>query len=61
MFRENLIDAAKKFGVTFNERQLNQFEIFYNAVIDYNEKINLTTIIDEKNFAVKHVIDSLTV
>ena len=61
MFRENLIDAAEKFGVTFNERQLNQFEIFYNAVIDYNEKINLTTIIDEKNFAVKHVIDSLTV
>jgi len=61
MFRENLIDAAKKFGVTFDERQLNQFEIFYNAVIDYNEKVNLTTITDEKNFAVKHVIDSLTV
>ena len=61
MFRENLIDAANKFGVAFNERQLNQFEIFYNAVIDYNSKVNLTTITDEKDFAVKHVIDSLTV
>lgn len=61
MFRENLIDAAEKFGVTFDERQLNQFEIFYNSVIDYNEKINLTTITDAKEFAVKHVIDSLTV
>ena len=61
MFREILIDAAKKFGITFNERQLNQFEIFYNAVIDYNSKVNLTAITDEKDFAVKHVIDSLTV
>ena len=59
MFREFLIDAAQKFGVTFNERQLNQFEIFYKAVVEYNEKINLTAIVEEKDFAVKHIIDSL--
>ena len=61
MFREFLIDAAQKFGVTFDERQLNQFEIFYKAVVEYNEKINLTAIVEEKDFAVKHIIDSLTV
>ena len=61
MFREILNDAAQKFGVTFNERQLNQFEIFYKAVVDCNEKINLTAIVGEKDFAVKHIIDSLTV
>ena len=61
MFREILIDAAQKFGVNFNERQLEQFEIFYNLIVDWNTKINLTAIVDEKDFAVKHVIDSLTV
>ena len=61
MFREILIDAAKKFGLTFNDRQLEQFEIFYRMVVDWNTKINLTTLVDEKDFAIKHVIDSLTV
>ena len=61
MFQEILCDAAQKFGVNFTERQLAQFEIFYNLIVDWNTKINLTAIVDEKDFAVKHVIDSLTV
>jgi len=61
MFQEILRDAAQKFGVNFTERQLAQFEIFYNLIVDWNTKINLTAITDAKDFAVKHVIDSLTV
>lgn len=61
MFREFLIDAAKKFGLNFTDGQIEQFEIFYRMVVDWNTKINLTTITDEKDFAIKHVIDSLTV
>ena len=61
MFQEILCDAAQKFGVNFTERQLAQFEIFYNLIVDWNTKINLTAIVDAKDFAVKHVIDSLTV
>ena len=61
MFKEILIDAAQKFGLNFDERQLEQLEIFYNLIVDWNKKINLTALVDEKDFAVKHVIDSLTV
>ncbi len=61
MFREILNDAAQKFGVALTERQLEQFEIFYKLIVDWNAKINLTAIVDEKDFAVKHVIDSLSV
>ena len=56
MLREILAANA-----SLNENQLNQFEKFYAAVIEWNAKINLTAITDEKDFAVKHVLDSLTV
>ena len=48
-------------NLNLTARQLNQFEKFYAAVIECNAKINLTAITDEKDFAVKHVLDSLTV
>ena len=61
MFREILFEVTKNFGLELNDRQLEQFEIFYNMIVDWNTKINLTAIVDAKDFAVKHVIDSLTV
>ncbi|MBR5914010.1 MAG: 16S rRNA (guanine(527)-N(7))-methyltransferase RsmG [Selenomonadaceae bacterium] len=61
MFKEILSAAAQISGLTFTERQLEQFEIFYNLIVDWNTKINLTAIVNAKDFAVKHVIDSLTV
>ena len=61
MFREILNDVAQKFGLALTERQIEQFEIFYKLIVDWNKKINLTAIVDEKNFAVKHVIDSISV
>lgn len=60
MFREILSANAKTFGVELSEMQLEQFEIFYKFVIEWNEKINLTAITSEKDFAVKHIIDSLS-
>lgn len=61
MFQEILLNATKNFGIDLNVRQVEQFEIFYNMIVDWNSKINLTAIVDAKDFAVKHVIDSLTV
>ena len=60
MFREILSECAKKFGVELFKTQLEQFEIFYKLVVEWNEKINLTAITDEKEFAVKHIIDSIS-
>ncbi|MBQ9488210.1 MAG: 16S rRNA (guanine(527)-N(7))-methyltransferase RsmG [Selenomonadaceae bacterium] len=61
MFKEILNDAAQKFGVALDDVQLERFEIFYKLIVEWNAKINLTAIVDEKDFAVKHVIDSLSV
>ena len=46
--------------VNLRDEQLKQFQKFYEMVIEWNTKINLTAITDEKEFAIKHVMDSLT-
>ena len=61
MFKKILSDAAQKVFVELDTIQLERLEIFYKMIVDWNTKINLTSITDEKDFAVKHVIDSLTV
>ena len=42
----------------------NKIEIFYKymkQIIEWNEKINVTAITDEKEFIRKHFVDSLTI
>ena len=60
MFQKILSASAKIFGLEFSDAQLEQFEIFYKLVVEWNEKINLTAITEEKDFAVKHIIDSVS-
>lgn len=38
-----------------------KFYDYMNLIIEWNEKINLTAIKDEKEFLVKHFVDSLTI
>ena len=47
----NLIDIK-------NSNYLNLFEIYYNELIDYNEKVNLTAITDKQDVYIKHFLDS---
>lgn len=54
MFRE----ALATFGL--DTAQIERFEEFYRLVIEQNRVMNLTTITDPHEFAVKHIIDSLT-
>ena len=60
IFTEILSDVSKKFSLELTEKQLSQFEIFYKFVVEWNQKINLTAITSEKDFAVKHILDSLS-
>ena len=60
MFRDDLAQAAKIFGLEFNDAQLKKFERFYQLVVEQNKFMNLTTITEPHEFAVKHVIDSLS-
>jgi len=58
---EKLIAGAGKLGIELNARQVKQFELYYQELIEWNKKINLTAITDYSSVQVKHFLDSLTI
>lgn len=57
---ELFIEETKKLGINLTEKELDQLEKYYNLLITWNEKINLTRIIEKKDVYLKHFYDSLT-
>ena len=60
MFRDEMKKAAEDFGLTLSENQLAQFTRYYELLVEWNEKMNLTAITEEHEVAVKHMVDSLS-
>lgn len=60
-FKENIKEKAIASNIHINDNNIEKFYIYMKEIIDWNEKINVTAITDEKEFIVKHFIDSLTV
>jgi 16S rRNA (guanine527-N7)-methyltransferase len=55
-------EALSKLSKTVvTDKQMQDFAIFYEAVITYNEHTNLTTITKEEDFMIKHIIDSVSI
>lgn len=47
--------------IELSSKQIKQFEMYSNLLIEWNEKINLTAITEKEEIILKHFIDSLTV
>ena len=60
MNKEKFIAETKKLGINLTEEQLNKLDQFYNLLIEWNEKINLTRITTKEDVYLKHFYDSLT-
>ena len=58
-FTEALRAAAAAAGIALSEAQLAAFTRYYELLIAWNEKMNLTAITAPGEVAVKHIIDSL--
>lgn len=54
------IEETKKLGLNLTDKQLSQLEEYYNLLIEWNAKINLTRIIKKEDVYLKHFYDSLT-
>ena len=60
MNKEEFIEEVRKLGIDLNKKQLEQLQLYYELLIDYNSKINLTSITKEEDVYLKHFYDSLT-
>ena len=50
-----------KLGIEINEKQKNQFQRYYELLVEWNEKINLTAITEKEAVYLKHFYDSATI
>jgi len=57
---ELFIEETKKLGIVLTDQQLSQLEKFYELLISWNEKMNLTRITEKEEVYLKHFYDSLT-
>ena len=60
MFKQELRQAAESYGLPLTEEQLSRFERYYELLIEWNQKMNLTAITEPREVAVKHMIDSFS-
>ena len=43
-------------GITLSSRQLEQFKIYFETLVEWNEKMNLTAITEKEEVYLKHFL-----
>ena len=54
-------DLLKEIDIELSVKQLEQFEIYFNFLVEYNNYVNLTAITEEEDVYIKHFYDSILV
>jgi 16S rRNA (guanine527-N7)-methyltransferase len=57
---EKLKSGTQRLGINLTPLQLGQFEDYYRQLIDWNKRINLTSVTDYEEVQIKHFLDSLS-
>lgn len=60
-FEKVFLEETKDLNIEFNKEQIEAFYKYMKEIIEWNDKINVTAITDEKMFIVKHFADSLAI
>jgi 16S rRNA (guanine527-N7)-methyltransferase len=60
LYMEKLKAGAKKLGLQLTPGQLEQYETYYQELMAWNKRVNLTAITDYEEVQIKHFLDSLT-
>lgn len=60
-FKNLLSKELEELSINITDAQTKQFYTYMNLLIEWNNKINLTAIVDEKEIINKHFTDSLTI
>lgn len=60
IFSDYVKAHTNTYGLDLTDTQIDQLQRFYEQVVTTNEHMNLTGITDPEEFALKHVVDSLS-
>lgn len=55
-----MVDGLKALGIDVSEEKLKKLGVFKEIMLQWNEKINLTSITEEREIYIKHFLDSVT-
>ena len=58
---ELILNSAAKINIKLDKNMLKQFKEYKTLLLEWNKRINLTSILDEKEIILKHFIDSISV
>lgn len=61
MNEEDFIKELEKINIRLTELQKEQLKKYFELLVEWNKKINLTRIIEKKDVYLKHFYDSLTI
>ena len=56
-----LTKKVKELSIILNDKQIQQFEQYYNILVEWNKVMNLTAITEYEEVVEKHFLDSLTI
>lgn len=56
-----LRDVSAKWGIELTPAQLEKFQLYFEVLVDWNQRVNLTAIIDYEEVQIRHFADSLAV
>lgn len=55
-----LIDGAQKMGINLHKEQIKKFSRYLELLIQWNQKINLTSLKTPREIIIKHFLDSIS-
>jgi 16S rRNA (guanine527-N7)-methyltransferase len=58
---KHLTDALDDMGIGYDPEMLEKFQRYMELILEWNEKVNLTSITDREEFIQKHYIDSVAI
>lgn len=60
MTETEFLNALKDQGIELSPKQIGQFKKYYDMLVEWNQKINLTAVTELKEVYLKHFYDSIT-
>ena len=58
---KQLIEALEDMGLNYEENTLQKFRRYMELILEWNDKVNLTSITDIDEFVKKHYVDSIAI